>query len=246
MSSSASSVRLRPPGEHRVLGVLGGMGPLATARFYEAVVRATPADHDQLHIPTVIWSDPRIPDRTAAILGGGPSPVPAMVEGARRLEAMGAEILAMPCNTAHAFLPAVRAATGTTWVDMIGATLDRIARTGAERVGILGTRGTRAAGLYDAAAAPRGLDVFYPSDTDQSLLIDDAIGHVKSGRRLLRAERLVAAAAARLHAAGADVLIAACTELPLVLGAASRVVPVVDSLDCLASACVREVATAVV
>ena len=229
-----------------MLGVLGGMGPLATARFYEAVVRATPAGRDQLHIPTVIWSDPRIPDRTAAILAGGPSPVPAMVEGARRLAAMGADVLAMPCNTAHAFLPAVRAATGTIWIDMIGETLDRIAPTGAERVGVLGTRGTRAAGLYDAAAAHRGLDVVYPSDTDQSLLVDDAIGLVKGGRRLLLAERLVAAAAARLHADGADVLIAACTELPLVLGTASRVVTVVDSLDCLAAACVREVVSAVV
>lgn len=135
MNPSPASVRLRAPGEPRVLGVLGGMGPLATARFYDAVVRATPAGHDQGHIPTVIWSDPRIPDRTAAILAGGPSPVPAMVDGARKLETAGAETLAIPCNTAHAFLPELRASTRLVWIDMVGETLDLVARSGAERSG---------------------------------------------------------------------------------------------------------------
>ncbi|GAA1224836.1 aspartate/glutamate racemase family protein [Microbacterium maritypicum] len=239
MNPSPASVRLRAPGEPRVLGVLGGMGPLATARFYDAVVRATPAGHDQGHIPTVIWSDPRIPDRTAAILAGGPSPVPAMVDGARKLETAGAEILAIPCNTAHAFLPELRASTRLVWIDMVGETLDLVARSGAERVGVLGTRGTRAAALYDAAASRRGLRVMYPSDCDQSRLIDEAIGLVKSGRRLSLAEDRVASAASRLHRGGADVLVAACTELPLVLGPASLLTTVVDSLECLASACVR-------
>lgn len=236
MSTPLALARFREP---RVLGVLGGMGPLATARFYEAVVRATPADHDQNHIPTVIWSDPRIPDRTAAIVDGGASPVPAMVAVARKLEKSGAEILAIPCNTAHAFLPQVRAATGLACIDMIGETLDRIARTDAERVGILGTRGTRAAGLYDAAAARRGLQVVYPSDRDQFRLIDEAIGFVKSGRRLSLAEDLVASAASRLCSAGADVLVAACTELPIALGSATRLAKVIDSMECLAFACVR-------
>ncbi|WP_217181790.1 aspartate/glutamate racemase family protein [Streptomyces sp. AC495_CC817] len=223
-----------------LLGVLGGMGPLATARFYEALVAATPARSDQDHIRTVIWSDPTIPDRSDAILGDGPSPLPAMTAGAARLRRMGADLLATPCNTAHRFLPEVSRATGLRAVDMIDESMARAATTGARHVGVLATRGTRVARLYDAAGDRRGIRTTYPHDDAQSRFVDSAIAIVKRGGDRERAEQLLEYAAESMRHQDVDVLIAACTELPLVMARASRVATVIDSIDCLARACVRE------
>ncbi|MFJ4225425.1 aspartate/glutamate racemase family protein [Microbacterium sp. NPDC089695] len=223
----------------RPLGVLGGMGPLATARFYEALVRATPARVDQDHIRTVIWSDPAIPDRTAAILGHGPSPVPAMLAGARQLRRLGARVIATPCNTAHRYLPEVSRIARVKMIDMVDETLSRASLTGSSSAAILGTRGTRAARLYDSAAERHGLRIAYPTEREQTDLIDRAILLVKEGRSLKEAETLIALAASAAQAAGADVVVAACTEIPLVMATAAASVTMIDSIDCLAAACVR-------
>lgn len=214
------------------------MGPLATARFYEALVRATPAHSDQEHIRTVIWSDPAIPDRTAAIVDGGPSPVPAMIAGAQRLRRMGAELLVTPCNTAHHFLPVVARAARMRTIDMIDATMAQASKAGAARVGILATRGTRAARLYDAAGVRYGVRTIYPDVATQHRFVDRAISLVKQADDRALAGRLLSGAGATLCGAGADLLITACTELPLVSGDLARATTVIDSVDCLAAACV--------
>ncbi|MCA1705022.1 MAG: amino acid racemase, partial [Actinobacteria bacterium] len=92
------------------VGVLGGMGPLATAEFMRLLVASTPAKRDQEHLHVIVDSNPMIPNRTAALLHGGEDPTPMLVESARLLESAGAEILAMPCNTAHCFLADIQAA----------------------------------------------------------------------------------------------------------------------------------------
>ncbi|WP_416446135.1 aspartate/glutamate racemase family protein [Leucobacter sp. HNU] len=114
----------------RVVGVLGGMGPAATADFYRKLVEATPARRDQDHLRTLIWSDPSIPDRAEAFLRGGPSPVRGLLAGARLLEESGADFIAVPCNTAHLFLGAVRRRAGIPVLDMIGSTVDEILAAG--------------------------------------------------------------------------------------------------------------------
>lgn len=225
----------------RTLGVLGGMGPLATARFYERVVRETPARADQEHIPTIIWSDGRVPDRTAALQGRGPSPLPKMAEGARFLDDAGAQVIAIPCNTAHAFLTELQAVTEVPIIDMVDVTLDEVTASSVEptTIGILSTSGTRMARLYDTVAARRGLRVVYVSWGEQAELVEPAIHCVKDGSDLEEARRLTARAALSLHRQGADSVVLACTELPLVAEHAAELVSVIDSLSALARSAVR-------
>ncbi|MFI1936863.1 aspartate/glutamate racemase family protein [Streptomyces purpureus] len=222
------------------LGILGGMGPLATADFYRRVVERTPAGSDQAHLPVVMWADPAVPDRTAALLGQGSSPVPALVEGARWLQRAGATCIAVPCNTAHAYVEQLSKATGVEVLDMIRVALEAAARRtpGLERVGVLATRGTRLTGLYERAGAPLGLDVVQVPAPVQGQYVDAAIHAVKGGADPAEPERWIATAAESLKEQGAQAAIAACTEIPLISEAAARVLPLVDSTDALAEAAV--------
>ncbi|MFJ9776918.1 aspartate/glutamate racemase family protein [Kitasatospora sp. NPDC101157] len=218
-----------------VLGILGGMGPLATADFYRRLVERTPAGADQEHLPVLMWADPRVPDRTAALLGEGPSPVPALVEGARWLRRAGASCIAVPCNTAHAYLGQVSRAVGVEVLDMVEAAVGS-AVLRVKRVGVLATCGTRTAGLYERAGERLGVAVVQVPLEVQQECVDPAIGIVKSGGRLAEAEELIAEAATVLKKQGAQAAIAACTEIPLVSGPASQLLPLVDSTDALVDA----------
>lgn len=217
------------------LGILGGMGPLATADFYRRLVQRTPASSDQEHLPVLMWADPGVPDRTAALLGTGPSPVPGLVEGARWLRRAGASCLAVPCNTAHAYLGEVSRATGLEVLDMVGGALAAAAGQvpGATRIGVLATRGTRAAALYERAGERLGLEVVQVPEAVQRECVDPAIRSVKAGDRLVEPERWIELAVRVLKDRGAEAVIAACTEIPLVSGPAGRVLPLTDSTDAL-------------
>ncbi|GLZ30943.1 aspartate racemase [Lentzea sp. NBRC 105346] len=218
------------------VGILGGMGPAATADFYTKLVRSTPAVTDQDHVPVVIWADPTIPDRTAALLGQGPDPSPWLEQGAHALVLAGAELLAIPCNTAHAFLDTVRSAASPVHVlDMVAETAAEVARLqpGAT-VGVLATTGTLKAELYQHALAGRGLTPLVPDDTTQ-LGVMSAIRHVKAGGDLAEARQLTAPALQSLYRSGATAVVAACTEIPLLLQSSD----VVDATAVLARAVVR-------
>ncbi|QES45683.1 aspartate/glutamate racemase family protein [Streptomyces venezuelae] len=219
-----------------MLGILGGMGPLATAAFYRKLVERTPADADQGHLPVIVWADPGVPDRTSALLGEGPSPLPALVEGAREPRRPGATCIAVPCNTAYAYVEQVTRVTGVEVVDMIDAALEQAARSAraVRRVGVLTTRGTRAAGLYERAGARLGLTVVQVPDEAQCAYVDPAIRAVKAGADMAGAARWIAAATRVPQELGAQVAVAACTEIPLVAGEVARVLPMVDSAEALA------------
>jgi aspartate racemase len=229
-----------------IVGVLGGMGPSATADFMAKVVARTPVDSESDHLPIVVWSNPEIPDRTQALLGLGPSPVPAMLDGVHRLVAVGADSIAIPCNTAHAFLDELRTKTQAEFFDMmffdmIEATIATVRRDhpGARRVGILSTSGTRWAQLYARQCRRVGLLPVELSDDDQARLVDPAIKAVKVGADLTGATTRIGAAAVLLARRGAGVVVAGCTEIPLVIGEAAGVLPVVDATECLAAAVVE-------
>ncbi len=147
-------------GRPRKIGILGGMGPLATADFYRKLILATPATRDQDHLPVVIDADPRVPDRTSALRGEGADPLPALVAGATRLRDAGATIGLIVCNTAHAFLPALRDHVALDFLDMIAETAARVATDYPEvrRVGLLATRGTIEARLYHRAFEARDIE----------------------------------------------------------------------------------------
>ncbi|MER6868677.1 amino acid racemase [Amycolatopsis sp. NPDC000673] len=229
-------------GDGPLVGILGGMGPAATADFYAKLVRATPASRDQEHVRAVIWSDPLIPDRTEALLGGGPDPTPALLRGAMRLVEAGADMIVVPCNTAHAFLPRVARRIDVPIVDMIGAAAAAAARMkpAFAAVGLLATTGTVRAGLYQDRLRQVGITVLVPSLVEQDEWVMPAIRAVKAGAA---PGPLLAAAAEKLIERGAAAMIAGCTEVPLGLPEALRV-PVIDPAVALAEAVVARVRAA--
>ena len=148
----------------KTIGILGGMGPLATADLFRKITCLTKASCDNDHIRVYIDSNARIPDRTAAILSGGTNPVPEMTSALRHLEACGADCIIMPCNTAHYFLPQLQAKTETPFLSMLAATAKTCAaKFPGKTAAILGTKGTLATGLYDRALEAVRMIVREPS-----------------------------------------------------------------------------------
>jgi aspartate racemase len=238
-----------PKEQYRVsqtIGILGGMGPLATADLYQKIIAATPARRDQDHCHVIIDSDPAIPDRTAALNGSGPDALPGLIVSAQRLVVAGADFIVIPCNTAHAFLPRLRPHVGVPIIDMIAATAEavRAAFPQARRIGILAYQGTIATGLYHNALRARGLEPLSPSAEEQRRLVDGAIEAVKAGDTRPEVGGWLAQGGQELIARGAEVLLAACTEIPIVLHAPMVSVPLLDPTLILARAAVRTARTA--
>jgi aspartate racemase len=227
----------------RVVGVIGGMGPDATVDFFAKVVAADHAGSDQEHLRIVIDNDPTVPDRTAAIEGRGPSPAPHLAAMARGLVAQGAELLVMPCNSAHAFADAVReAAAPVPFVDLIETTVaaTRARLPGVRAIGLLATDGTLSARLYHDAYEAEGVRTLAPLGDDQRTVMD-AIYAVKRGAVDDAVRARVRLVAERLAAAGAEAIVAGCTEVPLLLAegdveAHDQPVPLISSTDALVAA----------
>ena len=209
------------------------MGPAATADFLARLVVAAGAARDADHPRVLVDSNPQVPDRNAALAGRGPSPGPALAAMARRLAAAGAEVLAMPCNAAHGWATDIRTAVpDARFVNMIDVAVAGVARLAPRRVGLLAIQATRAARLYHGPLEAAGIAVIDPDDTGFAA----AVARVKSGDTGPGAHAAIVAIAAGLIAAGADVLLAACTEVPLVLGTADVSVPLVDATATLVEA----------
>lgn len=214
-----------------VIGVLGGMGPAATVDFFRRIVAATPADRDQDHLHLVIDDDPSVPDRTAALLDGGPDPTPTLMEMARRVAVAGAQILVAPCNTASAFLdPAARAA-GVPLLRWNAAVVRLLAArypTGTT-VGILATAGTARTGLYQEYLVGAGLRAWIPDAAVQAA-VSDLIRQRKAGRAQQNLVPDLRAAVDAARTAGADIVLLACTELSDI-GAVATDLDAVDAMD---------------
>ena len=217
------------------------MAPLSTEDLYHKIILATPAQRDQDHLHVIIEADPSVPDRSSFLRGNGPDPLPALTRGARRLADAGADFIAIPCNTAHAFLPELRTRVAVPFLAMVAETAERVRADypQARRVGILATEGTIATGLYHATLRARGLEPLQPDEAGQRL-VSAAIEAVKGGDTGPEPGAWLVEAGEALIAAGAEVLLAACTELPLVLTPAMVPVPLLDPTQVLAEAAVRE------
>ena len=240
VTGAARAEAADPPRTSRpVIGVLGGMGPEATLDFYAKLIAATPASTDQDHLHVIIDADPSVPDRSAAIAGTGPSAGPQLAAMARRLEAAGADVLVMTCNSAHAFQDEVTAAVGIPFVSIVDESVARVlvAAPDARRVGVLATTGTRDARLYADAFARRGVDTVEPSGADHDTLMH-LIYRVKAGDKGDEVKRAMRSLADDLVAAGAQAVVAGCTEVPLVLEQVDVRVPLVSSTDALVAAVV--------
>jgi aspartate racemase len=224
-----------------LVGVLGGMGPAATLDFLAKILAATPAAQDQDHIPVAVWSDPRIPNRNLAILEPErhPSPAPDLQAGARRLEGLGADFIAIACNTAHHWHDDIQGAVAIPVLHIADIAVARLAATGhrpGTRVGLMCSDGTLGSGYYDRRLQAAGYPVLRPT-TDMQRRMMEAIYAVKVDAMALAA-RLSRELAREFLALGAEVLLVACTELPLALGPDMHALPCLDATVCLAEACV--------
>lgn len=212
------------------LGIIGGMGPLASHAFYGHLIAETPARRDQDHMHVIIDSDPSIPDRTPFLLGDGPDPRPAIVAAGQRLIGAGADLLVMPCNTANAFVADIRPLLSVPVFDWIGAAVAAVLETGAGKVGILATDGTLKTGLYQSALRAAGIQSVVPPAHQQAAVMRVIYEGVKAGRTLPTHEQELIQAALGLEAHGADALLLGCTELPLAVCATDErwPIPAVD------------------
>ncbi len=199
-----------------MLGVLGGMGPLATVDFLEKLVLQTEAQRDQDHIPFLVACLPQIPDRLDALLRGGPSPSDAMLDGIDRLVAGGADLIAIPCNTAHAWYDELAARAPVPILHIVHAVLDDLRERGIARgpIGLLATEGTIQADIYQSVLREQGLECRLPDDATP---VNNGIYAVKIGR-LAAARDMLAAITRTMLAQGCAAVIIGCTEISVALG----------------------------
>lgn len=205
----------RPP---RLLGVLGGMGPLAAADFLKKLVEETPAQRDQDHIPYVAWGIPQIPDRPPAILGLGESPLPQMLDGVLALKSAGASAVAIACNTAHYWYDDLVAQGGLPILHIADAVCEDFTRCGLRpaTIGLISTDGTLKAGFFQHRFAALGYRCLTAAPEDQEQLVLPAIACVKANDPA-RGHELAKQAVSRLLDRGADVVVLACTETPVAM-----------------------------
>lgn len=224
----------------KTIGILGGMGPLATADLFQKIVSLTAASSDSEHIRVYIDSNASIPDRTAAILSGGPDPLPAMRDSLRKLEACGADCIIMPCNTAHYFLPRLAERTALPFISMIEAAARACqTRFPGKGAAILATKGTLSAGLYQEALTAEGVPFLIPDETEQDALMDVIYRGVKAGTPPETFRKAFLSVLSGLSSRGASCFLLACTELPLAVQALGLDLPCVDPTEELAKAAIR-------
>ena len=225
----------------KTIGILGGMGPAATADLQLKIIEMTAADRDQDHIPMLIDSNSRIPDRTAAILYGGEDPVPEMLSSAKRLEAAGADFLIVPCNTAHYFIPRMQSEVGIPFLNMPEETAALLKKRGVAKAAVLATDGTVQSGLYGRALAGEGIEAIYPDEEQQRQLMSLIYDYIKHGiadpGKLPYEE--TKAIAEDMTARGAGAILLACTELPIAFGIMEITEACVDPTRVLAAAAIR-------
>lgn len=197
----------------KIIGILGGMGPAATADLFSKIIRSTKAACDQEHLHVIIDSNTDIPDRTAALLSGGADPTQQLVLSARRLEAAGAELIIMPCNTAHCFHDAVSSSVSVPVLHMIKLTAEELKRRGITCAGLLATDGTVRTGIYERCFEGSGIELITPSEPAQRAVMDIIYKGVKAGESDFDTTEFEQAARELLER-GAQTLILGCTELP--------------------------------
>ncbi len=229
----------------QIIGILGGMGPEATLDCFSKIIRNTPAKNDQDHLRILIDSNPKIPDRTAAIIGNGESPLPLAIEGCRTLERAGADFIIIPCVSIHFFIKEIQEQSNLPIISIFDAVAEALEKNYPQikTIGLLATTGTVKGGLFHKRLAEDGIKTVAPSEDIQSRIMA-AIYDIKNvqpsrPRSDITAD-LIAAAESMIAAKhdAAQAILAGCTEIPLALKQEHLSVPYLDSLTILARAAV--------
>ncbi|MCC7531311.1 MAG: amino acid racemase [Candidatus Melainabacteria bacterium] len=223
------------------VGIIGGIGPEAANRLAQLIVEMANAQTDREHVPVICFNNPNIPSRVDSISGKGENCLPALVETARSLVRAGANFLIMPCNCAHYYLRALRDEISVPVLNMIHQTVDQIVEDypGTRSVGLLASSPTLDNELYSRPLSEWGVESLRPAEIEQALVMSAIYGPdgIKAGKKEVARQDLIAVGNA-LAKSGADVVIAACTEISLVLEADTLFVPVVDPLRVIAQSAI--------
>lgn len=198
----------------KTIGILGGMGPLATCDLFSKITQITDASCDQEHVRICIDSNTEISDRTNAIIHHGKDPVPEMVKSAVRLQGLGADVLIMPCNTAHYFYDRILPFVDIPFLSMIDETAKVISDRGLRKIGLLATDGTLQTAVYEKAFKKRGISIVVPPPENQVHIMDLIYNGVKAGNKEIDTKP-TKKTIEDLFRKGAQTLVLGCTELPV-------------------------------
>ncbi|MFQ6069192.1 MAG: aspartate/glutamate racemase family protein [Candidatus Aminicenantales bacterium] len=228
----------------KTIGILGGMGPEATIYFYELIIRHTKAHCDQNHIKTIIYSNPKIPPRTDAILKKGESPLPHLKEGIEILTKAGVDFIIMPCVTAHYYYEELAGWAKIPVVSLLEESLHFTKKNfpHLSRAGLLASTGTVESRLFHKTFAREAVEIITPLEEEQTLVMDAIFGRkgIKAGFTSGYPREIILSSASRLIGQGAEAIIAGCTEISLVLKKKDISVPFIDPLYITALSCIRK------
>lgn len=229
--------------KEKTLGILGGVGPLATVYFADLIVKMTPAKCDQDHIRTIVSNNPKIPDRTDYILDRSkPNPLPVMIEDARMLESLGCDFIAIPCNTAHFFFDEIQKNIDVELINIVEETVRFAVENvdGLQKLGILATSGTLYSRVYEIVCERFGVQCEIPNDDEIKDLMHIIYDEVKAGRPFSHKELF--SIIDSMKDRGCEAVVLGCTELSAIyyeLG--TERLDIVDSMTALAAACVKKI-----
>jgi len=238
---SCITVSAQMEDEKIILGIFGGMGPEATTDLYKQIIKHTPAEKDQDHIPTLIYSLPQVPERTTSIRNQDTTIIPYIVDGVTRLENAGASFIAIPCNTVHYYYDQMQGAVSIPIIHMIRETVNEVREQypDARSIGLLATTGTIESGLYEKELIQSGLKVIIPDKEVEEDNVMKAVFGIKAGTDKAVSEDLLAEAGQHLIDKGAEVIILGCTEIPLAFNSSRVNVPVVSATRVLAERAIQ-------
>ncbi|MEA1963823.1 MAG: amino acid racemase [Candidatus Aerophobetes bacterium] len=224
------------------IGIIGGMGPEATVDLFHKIVKNTPVKEDQEHIHLIIDNYPQIPDRSLFLLGRGENPLPFLLKSGKLLQEDGVDALCMPCNTAHYFIEDLRKNLSIPFISIVESALKEIKNrfSAARRIGLLATTGTINGKVYHKVFEKEGYLIVTPDSSNEEILMDAIFGEkgIKAGI-IQENTVLVKKVIEHLKGKEIDLIIVACTEIPLVLPYFKEDVPIIDATNCLAKEVVR-------
>lgn len=214
----------------KTVGIIGGMGPVATIDLYQKIIEQTPAKKDQDHVHVIIDSYPQIEDRTDYILNGGKSPVDKLIESAKRLENAGADCLIMPCNTAHYFANDIEKAVSIPLIHIVKCSAGTIKEKYpcTKKIGLIATTGTIKSGVYSNILSTYGIDIVILDENTENDIMDCIYKGVKAGK-MEEYIPLFQKCIDKITSLGADLLIAGCTEIPLLLPHINTKLTIIDA-----------------
>lgn len=216
----------------KTVGIIGGMGPGATALLFQKMISYTKAENDSDHIHIIIDNNTEIPDRTTAILNGENTPVSYLVESGKKLEQCGVDLLMIPCNTSHFFYNEIKEQVSIPVINMIAETAQVCLKYGYQRVGVLATTGTCKTDIYARELKKVGIETVYPDEKGQEKVMEIIYDQVKAGKEIN--SLILDQTLKSMNAKGAEAFILGCTELPFAIKNGDFGYHFMDSLDILA------------